>query len=318
MRAESVRLSDGAIAENTPCSRCGYDLRGLSPESNCPECATPVGYADVGTSPLQQFDAAIRNTIEHPAMCLRCGYELRGLSPVGVCPECGFSIAESLEKRRLGLSSPGYLASLRLGALLAMIALAILIAAGFVRWHLVEFFFAPGTQKYFVFLDIAGAAILMFGVWKLTIDDPGLHIKDQARANKRAMRCAAAGLLLLVIIELLVALRAPLPTIAIGVSPAALSFSAVIMIFAGALWNLACWLTLATGLVNYARWLAVRVPDQRLLGMAKTMGWLLPAAIAGAFAASLFFGSVTRLLPLGLMAWLVGAARERIRKVGNA
>ncbi|MBX3379907.1 MAG: hypothetical protein KF805_07415 [Phycisphaeraceae bacterium] len=256
--------------------------------------------------------------IDSSALCLRCGYELRGLSPSGLCPECGFSIAESLEKRRLGLSSPAYLASLRLGALLAIIALTIYIAAGFVRWHLVEVFFAPGTQKYFVILDIAGATLLVFGVWKLTIDDPGLHIKDQARANKRAMRCAAAGLLLLVIIELLVALRTPLPTIAIGVSPAALSLSALIMILAGALWNLACWLMLATGLVNYTRWLAVRVPDQRLLSMAKTMGWLLPAAIAGAFVASLFFGSATRLLPLGLMAWLVGAARERIRTVGNA
>ncbi|MBX3387877.1 MAG: hypothetical protein KF691_00330 [Phycisphaeraceae bacterium] len=247
------------------------------------------------------------------AMCLRCGYELRGLAPTGVCPECGLSIAESLEKRRLGLSSPGYLASLRLGALVAMVALAIYIAAGFVRWHLIGFLFTPGTQKYFVFLDIAGAALLVFGVWKLTIDDPGLHIKDQARTNKRAMKCAAAGLLLLAIFELLVALRAPLPTIAIGVSPAALSLSAVIMIMAGALWNLACWLTLATGLVNYTRWLAVRVPDHRLLGMAKSMSWLLPVAIAAAFVASLIFGTATRVVPLGLMAWLLGSARERIR-----
>lgn len=256
-------------------------------------------------------------TVEHPALCLRCGYELRGLAMSGLCPECGFAVLESLEHRRLGLSSHEYLASLRTGAALAIGALAVLIAAGFARLHLLALAFAPGTQKYFVGLDGLGTALLIGGVWMLTIDDPGLHEKDQARANKRAMRAAATGLLAIAVAEFLIALRVPLPVGGPGTTPLSMSLFALGVLVISSLGSLACWLILATGLVNYCRWLAVRVPDAMLLRMAGTMSWLLPAAIVIAFAASLFFGSATRLLPLGLMVWLVGAARERIRPGGS-
>jgi len=81
----------------------------------------------------------------------------------------------------------------------------------------------------------------------------------------------------------------------------------------GSLFALAAWLILATGLVNYTRWLAVRVPDRRLLAMTQTMSWMLPCAFVLAFAASVIFGSATRLLPLTVMGVLVTSARTRIR-----
>ncbi len=254
-----------------------------------------------------EFGAAI----EHPTMCLRCGYELRGLAPSGVCPECGFSIAESLERRRLGLSSPAYLTSLRTGAAISIGAFILWIISGIARWRLFEFLFTIGTQRLLVGLDIAGAALLAAGVWMLAIDDPGLHEKDQARSNKRAMKAAAAGLLAIAIAELLVAWRVPPP--GPGIPPAATSLFAILVSVFGGLVGLACWLTLATGLANYTRWLAARMPDHRLFRMATTMGWVLPVTFVVAFAASLLFGGATRLLPLGLMAFLVGGARARIR-----
>lgn len=246
-------------------------------------------------------------------LCIRCGYCLRGLVPSGVCPECALPIADSLAHRRLGLSSPSYLATLRTGAMLAIVAMAGLVISGFLRWPAPARFVAFGTQPAFVWLDVAAGALLIGGTWMLTIDDPGLHPKDQARPNKRAMRGAAIGLLVLAVASALASVNL-LPALPrAGGSPATVSIFAMILPVIRALVELAAWLTLATGLVNYSRWLAVRVPDPKLLGAAHTMAWLLPCAFIIAFAASPIFGSAMRLLPLSLMTMLIGTARGRMR-----
>ncbi|MGH7244915.1 MAG: hypothetical protein ACREJD_15990 [Phycisphaerales bacterium] len=251
--------------------------------------------------------------IEHPAMCLRCGYELQGLSSYGVCPECGFSIAESLERRRLGLSAPAYLSTLRTGAVITIGALVFFVISGITRWNVMQPLFAPGTQKLFAGLDGVASALLMAGVWMLTIDDPGLHEMDQARPNKRAMRAAAAFLLLFALASFAFALNLGLSLPRITATPTTASLSLLAVVIGSALADFACWLTLATGLTNYTRWLAVRVPDRRLLGMAKTMSWMIPCALVLALGASIVFGTATRILPLTLMALLIGAARERLK-----
>lgn len=44
LSARTVAIApDGAVAEDLACRKCGYNLRGLQPDSICPECATPVG-----------------------------------------------------------------------------------------------------------------------------------------------------------------------------------------------------------------------------------------------------------------------------------
>ncbi|MCH8251137.1 MAG: hypothetical protein IID36_01655 [Planctomycetes bacterium] len=35
-------MNNASLTDDYPCAHCGYNLRGLSPEGSCPECATPV------------------------------------------------------------------------------------------------------------------------------------------------------------------------------------------------------------------------------------------------------------------------------------
>lgn len=246
---------------------------------------------------------------EHPVICMRCGYELRGLLPSSVCPECAYPIIDSLQRRRLGLSSSSYLALLRSGSLLSALALVIFIIAGLAGWPVLANLFSFGSQASFRLFDLAGAAVLLAGIWMLTIDDPGLHPCDQARPNKRAMRGASIGLVVFNIFVALLWMRIPIaPPRAAGAMP----LLHILLPVGSALIQLALWLTLATGLVNYARWLAVRVPDERLFRMAATLNWLLPCALIGAFIVMPAFGNAGRIVPLGFMVALLLATRERL------
>jgi len=40
--------AQGCVGEDIPCRRCGYNLRGLSPEGRCPECGIAVGRSLLG------------------------------------------------------------------------------------------------------------------------------------------------------------------------------------------------------------------------------------------------------------------------------
>src|SRR5262245_50051536 len=41
--AQPVGPNVPQVAADTPCRKCNYNLRGLDPDSRCPECGTPVG-----------------------------------------------------------------------------------------------------------------------------------------------------------------------------------------------------------------------------------------------------------------------------------
>ena len=38
------------IEQDVPCAGCGYDLRGLSPEGNCPECGFGIAKSVVNVA----------------------------------------------------------------------------------------------------------------------------------------------------------------------------------------------------------------------------------------------------------------------------
>ena len=57
---DTFRRLDAIIAEDTPCRRCGYNVRGLRAGGRCPECGTalrvggrPRGEAEINTAPIE-------------------------------------------------------------------------------------------------------------------------------------------------------------------------------------------------------------------------------------------------------------------------
>jgi hypothetical protein len=250
-------------------------------------------------------------TVEHETPCIRCGYELLGLEKQSVCPECGLRVAESLERRRLGMAAPGYLSSLRHGITLSLLGLTLQIILGFAALLRARPAFISNADYLVEFGEPAAALLLVVGVWLLTVPDPGLPASDQSLPNKRVMRAAAALLTIVqagsTALSLGFALRwaSALP---IGALPLAAAFIGICRSMA----EFAAWLTLATGLANYARWLAARIPDEGLFSGARSIGRVIPWMLVLALGASIVFGPATRVLPLGLMIWLLWWLRGRI------
>jgi hypothetical protein len=58
-----------SIEQDTPCRRCGYNLRGLSADGRCPECGTPVGFSLKGDL-LRFCDPAWVDTLRRGVKCI--------------------------------------------------------------------------------------------------------------------------------------------------------------------------------------------------------------------------------------------------------
>jgi len=57
------------VLADTPCRKCQYNLRGLSTDGRCPECATPVGLSTRGDL-LRYSDPAWVGTLRAGVMCM--------------------------------------------------------------------------------------------------------------------------------------------------------------------------------------------------------------------------------------------------------
>ncbi len=109
------------VAADVPCRKCRYNLRGLSTDSRCPECGTPVGFSVRGDF-LRYSDPAWVDTLR------------RGVKLIlwYVVLAIGVALFTALAKRGLGLST-GESATVTLVASLG--AYAVYIAGA---WFLTE------------------------------------------------------------------------------------------------------------------------------------------------------------------------------------
>jgi hypothetical protein len=74
----SSSQEDDVIAEDMPCIRCFYNLRGLREEGRCPECGTAIEKTVAYV--MQRVLCATCMAPNHPslAMCMSCGSPLTG------------------------------------------------------------------------------------------------------------------------------------------------------------------------------------------------------------------------------------------------
>jgi hypothetical protein len=72
-----------AIAEDTPCRKCGYNLRGLSSDGRCPECGTSVGFSLQGDL-LRFCDPGWVETLRRGIQCIIAGVVLAFVAGLGI------------------------------------------------------------------------------------------------------------------------------------------------------------------------------------------------------------------------------------------
>jgi rubrerythrin len=148
--------------EDAPCPHCGYNLRGLSSESHCPECGLHPKHSNAEDEDQYRESAAVaptrfdqgrtltdapeafsdsaesRGSTRRPA-CLGCGYDLSGHPPMGCCPECGRTYGEQARRSKAAsepLMNEAVILSTQWRAGIGMLLLASLSFAAFTLFSL--------------------------------------------------------------------------------------------------------------------------------------------------------------------------------------
>lgn len=264
---------DAEQEQRPACVKCGYDVSGIAPGGVCPECGVPVP----------------------GSRCFGCGYSLSGLDIEGVCPECGMAVRASQRHGELGRSAPGYVRTLKRGAMwchisiLASVALLIVvIGVSFgIGLHVssASFGVSPRTAELLVTVGLslawlASGVFCFWAWWMFTAPDPHREspVGDAAR---RTARGSAIGYLCVLVASVPVSVITPLEY---GVDPMTGEVVEATLLetvgFAlSALLNflgLAAFVTLFFGTIFYMRGLGQRMAAPDLVKQAKRWAWMIP------------------------------------------
>lgn len=260
---EPVDLND-VVAEATPCRRCGKDLQGLRPSDACGGCGMAV------------VESLAAPSIEE-AFCIQCGYQLRGLQREGACPECGTPVERSLRGNQLQHSSLRYVQSLRRGAwlVLAVIIVQILAVVGMLVVTVVAAAGGAGVGMLSnVELIAQGVATLLelislYGWWLLSELDPAYAGRDQGTTARKVIRWALVIGAIYNAFELLFYFIPGAQT-----DPTMVLIGASIGVVAMIVWAVQFFASML-----YIRWLAPRLPNQKVYARAKVLMWLGPLLV---------------------------------------
>jgi hypothetical protein len=205
--------------------------------------------------------------------CLKCGYTLAGLPTDGRCPECSAPVAESIRGPLLVYSSREYVASLHKGVFLILAAIIgqilLLIAAiaiGFASAATTGGKGGGGGDAVGIVLALVGVGLAiasLVGWWLFSAPDPALSIGETGASARRVVRGALIAQLAFTLLELGFDFAPPTGG-AVGVA----MFVGVLSLLVTAVKFFAS--------MRYLKWLAPRLPDEKVAKKSQTYMWLLP------------------------------------------
>lgn len=232
-------------AAGTTCPKCQYDSG--DPEAQaCPECGTSL--------------------IPH---CIICGYDLKGIGREGVCPECGTPVEQSYLPDLLANRSPEYLRQLRSGlsfVLNGILAYVCVVVLGFLS----AIAGVSGAELFLAFAGTACSIAILVGWWRLTTPDPGMPPEANAGLGARQIIRIA------VCVQLAASIFGLMPQFSTGQTLTPGLTAIVVLSVALGVLSLIAWVAQFFAAMLYVRWLARRVPDQKLHDRAKRFMWLGP------------------------------------------
>lgn len=248
---------------------------------------------------------AANATIVDDRPCLACGYNLRGLTAADRCPECGRPVADSLRGNLLKYSNPNYVTWLYQGVILAQVAalanavLIIFLFAG------PMFAGAIGLKPVFVkglveAIRIGAMVTGLAGWWLLSSPDPAYVGSNDGSTARKVVRVTVA----------IAAIAAVAPIVLGGTGAGAQWLrggpltAAMTLAVLAVLANLVAWVVWFFAAMRYLRWLAPRIPDERVANRARRLTWLNPILYVVLFVACGLGPLVALVLYYNLLNWV--------------
>ncbi len=229
------------------------------------------------TPPVVDPDLAAR----HPDLerqdvpCLNCGYNLRGLQEDGRCPECGTPVERSLKGNLLIYSSPEHVASLHTGVFLILAGIIVqiltyigsIVALGVLATQSGGARLGGGATGVVSFISLVVSGVLLIGWWMFSAPDPAIVGTNTGSRARQAVRITVAVSAMVMAVNAVLEYAVP-----------ASSTSGVILTSSKTA-NLVAMLVKFFAAMFYLRWLAGRLPDDRVFKRATLLMWLVPVLV---------------------------------------
>lgn len=207
--------------------------------------------------------------------CRRCGYNLRGLDPSGRCPECGTPVGLSCHGDLLRFADPAWVETLGRGASLILWGILFGLVGAILGTAVAAI---TGSQLLGGVIQLAGAAVGLYGAWLVTSPDPSGIGEDKYVTDRRIVRFA---LLVGVASQLFALIQQAMPVV--GVLAVLIMLIILLAGLVGVVGEFAK--------LTYFEKLARRIPDAKLARDAHNLRW----AMAISLGAAILFGGVAAL-----------------------
>lgn len=226
--------------------------------------------------PLAAFSSGSAATghLNDDRSCNKCGYNLRGLPLTGNCSECGTPVEFSLRGFLLRFASPEYLTLLKrglglivAGILLKLITIIIAFAVGITVGAIGQF--VAALALVITAFDFVVSIMILTGYWMYTAPDPGYVGHELPSSARQVVRVTV--IIQAAITGLLFAIQM-IETLGVGAGRPLLGHIALAL----SVIALVSWAVQIFSAMRYTRWVASRIPDEKVVKQTRTYMWLLP------------------------------------------